>query len=314
MPHVTYAYFTSRKNPLIKNFFDSLHREIAEDYSNKRIVVVDFWAKEPGRAEFIRSQAPEAAREALIHVPPKPTVWQGEHKLTEVHWWAACNARNTALCLAPDGWLVFVDDLSVMLPGYGKQILRAMQREKTITCGAYRKVKNLVVENGNIVTFEDHPGGRDNRFNYGNDIDGFPCGGNWMYGCSIAAPVEAMLEIGGWPEALCDGLSFEDVIAGIMMEKKDYRFVYDRLMMTYESEEGHHDGLVMKRSDYGTSPNDKSHAVLKIAQTGNGFHPNYFDESGIRGLRQRVLAGDPFPIVQIPQHEWFTGTALSELK
>ena len=43
--HLTIAYFTSRKNPAIKWFFDSLNRETGGDYTKIRVVVVDFWAK-----------------------------------------------------------------------------------------------------------------------------------------------------------------------------------------------------------------------------------------------------------------------------
>jgi hypothetical protein len=108
-------------------------------------------------------------------------------------------------------------------------------------------------------------------------------------------------------------MGFEDVIAGIMLEKKGWDFSYDRRMMTFEDRDLHFVGPVMKRSDYGASPNDKSHALLNMAQQGNGWHPGFFGEEGIRGLRKRVLAGEPFPIMGIPEHEWFTGTPLRDL-
>lgn len=314
MSFLTISYFTSRKNPLIEMFFDSLDRELAGDYTDKRIIVVDFWAEEEGRKEYIASKANDEQRKVLVHVPPKPSVFQGAHRLTKDHWWDASGVRNTALCLAPDGFLCFVDDLSVMLPGYGVQIRSAMQKSDTITCGAYRKVKKLVVEKGNIISFEDHPGGIDNRYGYGSDTGPIPCGGNWLYGCSVIGHTDAFLSTGGLPEALTGALGFEDCLFGLMLEKRGYKIVYDRQMMTYESEEHHTSDFVIKRSDYGISPNDKSHAALRIIQQGNGFHPNYFGEEGIRGLRRRVLAGEPFPIMKTPEHEWFTSTPLSELK
>lgn len=310
--HLTIAYFTSRMVPKIEWFFDSLHRETGGDYSGIRVVVVDRLCDEDGRHTAVFNAA-LSGKSLPFHVPPKPTVWQGPHRLTREDWFAASNARNTAICLAPDGWIAFVDDLSVLLPGWLARVREAMNHPKRITCGAYRKVKELVVEDGNLVSFTDHPGGHDNRMAHVSGLGPHPCAGNWMYGCSLVAPVEAFLEINGYPEALCDGMGFEDVIAGIMLEKKGYSFAYDPRMMTYESEELHHQLPVMKRSDYGVSPNDKSHAVLNAARNGPGWHPNYFGEEGIRGLRARVLAGEPFPVVQIPQHEWFTKTPLSEL-
>lgn len=315
---ITFAYFTSRQEPHILWFLDSLHRELKGEYQGVRVVIVDFWQRD--RLDwFIKEPLAAHARGIalgggmLIHEPPKPTVWQGMHRLTKDHWWAASNARNTAICLAPDGWIVFVDDLSVLKPGYMARVHEAMDRPDTITCGAYRKVRNLVVEDGKIMGFEDHPGGHDNRYAAGKDNEAIPCGGNWMYGCSLVAPVEAFLSIGGFPEAWCDGMSYEDCIAGIMLEKKGWKLRYDRSLMTFESEEGHHHGPVMRREDPGVSPNDKSHFVLAAAQRGDGQHPNYFAAEGIRGLRQRVLAGEMFPIMKIPEHEFFTGKRLSEL-
>jgi hypothetical protein len=313
MNHLTIAYFTSRKEPLISWFFDSLDRELAGDYTNKKIIVVDFWAEEAGRGEFIRSQASAAANEVLVHVTPKPSVFQGRYRKMKDHWWDAAGARNTALCLAPDGWLLHLDDLSVMLPGYGVQIRAAMEKPDFVTCGAYRKVKQLVVDKGNIQSFEDHPGGNDVRYQYGSDLGAVPCEGNWLFGCSVLATTEALLSTGGWPEALTAALSMEDVLMGLMLRKRGYSLQYDRRMMTYESEEHHHTGPTIRRSDYGTSPHDKSHAALRIIQQGDGFHPNYFEAGGIRALRQYMLSGGQFPIPQVPEHDWYTGATLYSL-
>lgn len=310
---------------MIEWFFRSLHRETGGNYENIRVVVVDFlappvdpekteqWAKEnPTRATLLAECRVPASQ--ILWVRPKPTVWQGDHRLPQENWWAMSNARNTAVCLAPDGWIMFADDLSVLTDSYWNEVREAMKKPDTISLGAYRKVKNLVVaEDGQVVSFDDHPQGHDNRFGGGKDNEGVPCGGNWLYGCSLLAPVQAFLDINGWPEAWCDPLSFEDCIAGIMLTKKGWKMEYRRSMLTLESEERHHDGTVMKRSDYGISPDDKSHAVLRMAQEGNGWHPNYFGEEGIAGLRQRILKGEPFPIMRIPEHEWYTGIALKTL-
>jgi hypothetical protein len=305
---LTVAYFTSRKAPMIEWFFASLHRETGGDFTNMRIVIVDLWQEERANRMGHRADVD------FWHVAPKPCVWQGKYRRTKIDWFSASNARNTAICLAPDGWIAFVDDLSVLTPGWLKAVREAMTAEKVVTCGAYRKVGNLTVaQDGTIESFDDRPSGHDNRWKYGNDECPVKCEGNWMYGCSLVAPVEAFLSINGFPEALCDGMSFEDVIAGIMLSKKGYSFQYDRRMLTLEDDDLHSQLPVMKRSDYGVSPNDKSHAVLSIAQNGDGWHPNYFGDEGVRGLRQRVLAGEPFPICRIPEHEWYTGTRLEDL-
>lgn len=303
---VTIAYMTNRLEPHIEWFLDSLHSQgFKEKIPDSQLLVVDFHCDE----------RPQEFRDLLkkfnaIHVPPKPTVWQGKHRLTKENWFAASNARNTALCLAPDGWIVYCDDLSVLLPGW-VDVVAEVSKSGTITCGAYRKVLELTVEPGTgVVThFKDYPPGWDNR---GASTVPMPCGGNWLYGCSLAAPVDALLSVNGWPEALCDGMGFEDCIMGIMLSNAGFRFQYHTGMMTWESEEGHHVGKGFRREDYGKSPDDKSHSVLNQALKIK-THPNYFGDEGIVGLRRRVLAGEPFPGAGIPQHEWFTNTPLSEL-
>ncbi len=311
MSHLCISYFTARKEPKIEWFFDSLHRETKGNYDGIKVVVVDFWKDERPVEELLHISC--LADIPVTHVTPKPSVWQGKSRLTKEDWFAASSARNTAICLAPDGWIAFVDDLSVLMPGWLNAVREATAGPTNrITCGAYGKLKDMVVENGELKSFTFHPAGVDVRAR--KDATGpVKCGGNWMFGCSLVAPVEAFLSINGFPEALCDGLGFEDCIAGIMLAKKGYEFAYDQRMMTYESEELHAQLPIMKRSDYGVSPNDKSHKVLEIAQNGNGWHPNYFGEEGIRGLRKRVLAGEPFPIMKIPEHEWFLGTPLKDL-
>ncbi len=318
---VSIIYSTARKAPKIEWFFEALSKQASPgELLDIQLIIVDFWAEEM-KPEDNWTAVDAAARTAnfraispiydTIVTPVMPNVWQGRHRLTRENWFAASAVRNTGIALARHGSLVFVDDLSCPLPTWWPSVKRAVS-DGGITCGAYRKVKNMFCTGGELVSFEDFPNGHDNRFGAGSDSAPVPCHGNWLYGCSLVAPVEAFLEINGFPMD-ANGMGFEDCLAGIMLEKHGWNFEYARAMMTYESEELHHVGLVMKRSDYGVSPNDKSHALLKRAQTGNGWEANYYGEEELRGLRQRVLAGEPFPICQIPQHEFFTGQPLSEL-
>lgn len=318
--HLTVAYMTSRWDPKIHWFMQSLSHEMlraAIDYTMLSVVVVDFWHAERDLRRGPHAEMGERpnvlwqVNEHWKHVAPKPNVWQGEHRRTKVDWFAAANARNTALCLAPDGWIAYVDDLSVLMPGWLERVREAM-KSNTITFGAYKKVKNLVVEDGVATSYEEFPGGIDSRWGKGSDYGPVQAAGSWLFGCSLAGPVEAFLSVNGWNES-CDGLGSEDYITGINLEKKGWRFAYDRRMLTLESEELHHVGPIMKRSDYGVSPNDKSHAILNATLHGNGWAPNYFGEGGIRALRERVLAGEPFPVCRIPEHEWFSRTRLEDL-
>lgn len=305
---------------MIHWFLDSLANQSRNhDLSNVILLVVDFYAELTGRREAITSlfnksfslEGSHAPKELRV-VTPKPSVWQGPHRLTTQDYFAAANARNTAICLAPDGYICFVDDLSVPMPGWLDAVMEATTRNK-VTLGAYKKVKELTVEPGTgVVThYVEHEQGNDIRMRGLRGNPPYPCSCQWHFGCSLVAPVEAYLSINGWPEG-CDGMGYEDSVCGSALERQGWHFVYDTRMMTWESEEHHHIGRQMRRIDKGKSPHDKSHAMLKMYQNAKWFD-NYFGDEKLRGLRQRVLAGDPFPILQHPQHDWYDAQPLSEM-
>src|SRR3954452_25399797 len=110
--------------------------------------------------------------------------------------------------------------------------------EGYIVLGAYRKVFDLEVHEGEVVHFRDHPGGWDSRWNKGGAERPVPMDGGSLFGCSLAAPVEAFLKINGWDED-CDSKSTEDYTAGIMLQHAGYDLRYDRRMLSLESEEAH---------------------------------------------------------------------------
>ena len=305
MGKITFAYMTNRREPMIQWWFDSLHRELGGDYSSAKLVVIDFYAYEPGRKDAFS----KLTHSEITHVTPKPTVWQGKHRLTKIDYFAAANARNTAICLAPDGWIAFVDDLSVLMPGWMDAITRGIAGNY-VALGAYKKVKDLVVEDGEVKSFTPNPSGVDSRWSLGSDSKAVYFDGGGLFGCSFALPVEWLLNANGLDEN-CDSLGSEDSILGVRLQNLGYAFKYDRRMLTLESEEGH-GGEVFKRSDKGVSPNDKSHAILTQAR-GSLRAPNYFGAEGIRGLRQGILNGEPFPVVHVPEHDWYDSQSISEL-
>lgn len=309
---LTVAYMTSRKEPMFHWFADSFNRECKGNYENIKIVVVDFHADEPGRRDWLAKQA----HCDITHVTPKPTVWQGKHRLTSVDYFAAANARNTAVCLAPDGYICFVDDLSVLIPGWLECVLKAMNGGYII-CGAYKKVLALVVEKGEVVYYREHKAGLDSRYAMGLADRPVPLPGGAVYGCSLAMPVEAILDVNGFPEdADCCGMGSEDYLCGLLLEQRGWKIMYDIRMQTLESEERHHWQKPMKRvieKKEGDSQ-DASWALLNPVVGGRMLKfKNYFGEEGIVGLRQRVLNGEPFPIMAVPEHSWYSGIPLKDL-
>jgi glycosyltransferase involved in cell wall biosynthesis len=314
---LTIGYITNRKENHFDWFIDSLALQI-QPGDKIAVVAVDAHAEHtvliPSGVEEIRE---------LIYAPPKPNLWQGKHRLTKENWFAASNARNTALCYALDGWIAYVDDLSVLMPGWLDGVRRAM-RDNYIMLGSYRKVKNLSVDNGVVKSFDDYPQGHDNRWGQSSG-DLYSCGGNWLYGCSCAMPVQALLDINGWPEALCDGLGFEDVCCGIALGNTGkYSFRYDRCSITLESEEDHHKEPAFRREDWhfeggvpklgGNGHDDKSHAALNTAMQSKYF-PQYFGDGfeDIASLRKYILGGGQFPVRHHPDRDWYAKLLLSEL-
>lgn len=304
LPHLTIAYVTARRESKIEWFFESLLRQIDPHTEKPEVVVVDFHRKYRN-GEF---QWPIR----ITHTSPKPTVWQGPHRLTTEDYFAASNARNTALCLAPDGWIAYVDDLSVLMPGWLNCVYQAM-RENYIVLGAYKKVLGLQVNDG-IASYREMPSGTDSRWWAGRDHPVLAAG-SWLFGCSLAGPVEAFLTINGWDEdADCCGMGGEDYLCGMALQRAGYTFRYDRRMLTLESEELHHVETSLKRViERLDGKHDASQVLLKMALKGRCPAPNYFPPGGIRSERERILRGEPFTVTQCPEHSWYSGKPLANL-
>ncbi len=296
---ISICYFTNRLNPHIDWFCDSLAKQVNGDETE--LIVVDF--HKDSRTLDFGSPIPNVS---LVHCPPKPNIWNGPHRLTKENWFNAAAARATAICLAKGSHIAFVDDLSVLLPGW-MDCVRQSVREGYIALGAYKKMKNLVVENGEVKSFTEYS--PDSRLRSATG-DQTSCGGSWLYGCSLCMPIEAALDVNGFPEDLCGGLGFEDVCFGLALGNTGkYSFRYDRRMMTYESEEDHFVDKPFRKTDKGVSPKDKSHAALNIA-TGSKWFPNQFN---LREMRNAVQRGDPFPIPTTPEHDWFDQALIKDM-
>lgn len=303
--HLTICYVTTRKDNKFKWFSYSLLNQLQQG-DDISVVVVDAHCEENGARPLLN----EGVNVEMLRVPPKSCVWQGPHRLTKKNWFAASNARNTGLCYAKDGWIAYVDDLSVLGPHWLQSVREAMAGNY-IVFGSYEKHTNMIVENGTLAYSKLYS--RDSRLNHVT-TDLTSVGGDYLYGCSLAGPVQAFLDVNGWPE-WCDGLGSEDYCMGICIGNTNkYSFRYDRRMATVESEELHHVGEVFKKSDFGVSPRDKSHAALNMAKQSTWFN-QYYGEGfpTISDLRTHILNGGEFPVRLHPQHCWFTGTALSEL-
>ena len=309
----TIAYMTARRDPKIEWFLQSLARQCSD--VTQKIIIVDFYADEPGRRE--RFAKLNTGGFQIRHTVPMPSVWQGKHKLTKLEFFDAAVSRNTAICLCEDDRIAFVDDLSVLGADWYRSVVAASERSG-YTFGSYQKVLKLRVKEGLIEGFADHPHGHDVRRSQVKSLTKtVPCNPAWLFGCSLVAPIESVLQAGGWPSNLCGSLGYEDGCFASVVRNRREACHFDPLMFTYESEEDHHvPGDRFYRIDpCKCSPctvprQDKSHEMLKAVETATTIDNGY----DIRALRQHVLGGGSFPIPTAPTHEWFTGIALEDLK
>ncbi len=294
---LTIVFVTARHEPKIEWFFDSLNRETGGDYSNTNIIVVNSYYPSDIRSKIGN----------LIITRPKPTIWQGEHRITKEDWWAKCNAMNTGIALCDTEWIAFVDDRCVLAHGWLHAIQDSMIGNYAV-CGSYEKRAGMKVENGEIV---------DEGELLGIDVRrqrGFPhLTADW-YGGSCALPLEWCLRVNGYPEKYCDGLGFEDIAFGILLRNNHLEMRYDSRMRIIEDRTPTEIDGALKRASK-PSPTDNKHdakdyRILSImgASTASG---NSFD---IGQLRERVLRGEPFPPPTADHYDWFDGEYIGDMQ
>ena len=332
MPSLTVAYLTFRAQPRFAWFASSLERELRGmpdfDRAGLQVLVID------GRHSHREALA---ATFPVEHRPPKPTVWQGPHRLTQRDYFCAANARNTAFAFTLHGHVAFVDDLSVLLPGWLKAHVHAAEHEYVL-CGTTCKRKGIVVgEDGTIEGYEDFPPGTDSRMKFLPDDSLIPCGGGWLYGGTFSVPLEHALRVNGQDE-IHDTIGGEDYDFGERLHRAGSKVFISRTCGTLEDEDGHHAESPMVRLDKPWPPSsDRSPRVRTPNAWSDGAIPNSADgpyssnylfnrlrrdtdrswtignDFDLRALRARVLAGDPFPVPTSPTTHWVDGQPLAEM-
>lgn len=308
-PKLTIAYITGRKEPKFEWFFDSLKNQLEENDPVK-IIIVDFLAEKRNKSAY------ETYNYDIKWVEPKPTIWQGKHKIMKDDWWAMSNARNTAFCLCESEWIAFLDDRCVLMPGWLEAVRRAINGNYAV-CGSYQKRSKMEVERGFIKGYDKLIGDDTRMKQAPNGMKN--CPGGWMFGCTFALPLEWALQMNGFEEG-CDGLSMEDVIFGLMLKNNGFRIDYDPQMRMIEDRTegeiaaGHGVDGVLKRADKGVSPKDKSHAALERfgRRQITEFTPN------LSLIRSKVLSGEEFPepkynAAEFNWKDWYDGQPISEM-
>ena len=284
---VTVVYITGRPDPRLDWAIGDLDQQIRPG-DEVHLIVVDALARS---ASQLVAVAPTKIK-SIIVTPPKPNIWQGPHRVTSVDWWAKSSASNTGLVLCKTDFIAFLDDRCHLGPRWLETVRAAEHKRSSVIAGSYDKH-----EDGRITI--DHrrglcPSGKRN------------CGGEWLYGCTFALPLEWCLEVNGFEEG-CDGLSAEDYTFGAMLQNSGRRVDFEpSLFVTLERSFQH--GNTYKRLDKGSSPNDKSHAAKArfCSRKRTEFTPD------LRVLRAAIAQGGSFPIPDPngDYRDWYDGAPI----
>ena len=293
---LTIAFITGRPEPHLDWMLASLAPQVVagDDIS---VLVIDARGRTPQQLGA-RSQGSWNPR--VSAVLPKPTPWQGAHRITAADWWAKSSAINTALVLCDTDYIAFVDDCCRLGPKWLETVRGGERDRKSVLAGTYDKIENGVVTPDGRRAIA--PTGRLN------------CGGGWLYGCTFALPLEWALEANGAEEG-CDGMGAEDYIFGFQLENNARRidFVLNLAVIQERPEIAVSVGpsYGLRRTDKGVSPLDKSHAALSRfrARKQTEFSPD------LRALRAARAAGNlVWPMPDPMMRDWYDGQLVREMQ
>jgi glycosyltransferase involved in cell wall biosynthesis len=319
---ISIVYTTCRRDPAFDWFADALATQISDE--DVEVIMVDGCHDDERTGRF---SDVVAGRFAFVHVPAKPSPYNGPYRLTKKAYFAAASARNTGIVWASKPFVVFIDDAVLPMPGWWDEVVEA-SRHEYLVAGGYQKHWEMRVERGALVSSRSDPSGIDTRWDLGHDERVVPLRGEQLFGCSLGIPRRTLLDVGGFDE-LCDSVAGEDYQLGIRLGHAGLPLFYSRRMLTIESEEHHLQGPYLARlnatlsevaylerlREFGVSrrstdgPFDSSHMVLDIVY-GRRLRRSIGNPYELRRLRPEHLTA---LVERFPERHWFTGQALSEM-
>lgn len=300
---MTVVYMTMRKNPFIEWFFDSLFREVGFNPDAVSVIFVDFYANDPERRSDIKSKNKFSR---FLHIPPKPCVWQGPNRLSSMDLYCGANSINTIACVAPSDYMVFVSDLSVILPGWYSAAKEA-EEGGYVVCGGYSKVYHLIVENGQINRFLWTKHGEDTRI---GPLHGkMPCHGAWLYGPCFGLHLNTLLAVNGADEA-CNGIGYEDTCLGQRLNNLGVPIFYDKRLKVFESEEAHYEPINDKLIRMSRKVNNDPREVGRIISDLTTTAIHSIGSPNLEAVRKIYNITKSFPD-PVPPYIWADGKSLA---
>jgi len=269
---VTVAFITAREEPHLEWLCDGIEQQ-AKKGDKIELIVVDAL----GRPATAIGYRPVKAITKLVETRPKPTIWQGAHRITAHDFFANANARNTAIVLCSTGYICFLDDRCRLDPGWLDQVRLGAKKRASVICGPCDKHEDWGVSVDHRRQRE--PQGKRN------------CGGGWCYGGNFALPLKWLLEVNGCEEG-CDPVGQVDCVLGHMLENVGRRIDFVVEMSVQQDRRGFVHPMNFPRQDKGSSPHAKSNALR------DRFFPRKRTEftPDLKKLRRLIDKGEPFPI------------------
>lgn len=314
---LTVAYLTFRQHPRFEWFARSLAREFRAmpDVSpdDVQVVVIDgrLWHDASRGQEML-----DAAQGAIKfeHHPPKPSPWQGPHRQTSKDYFCAASCRNTAFAYARASHVAFVDDLSVLLPGWLKAHVHAALHGYVL-CGTTCKMKSIKVSSEGEITSAVHfPPGQDSRLSkIGSGLQ--TCVGSWLFGGTFSVPLGLALAVNGQDE-ICDTIGGEDYDFGIRLERAGAVIRISKDCGTYEDEDGHHAEAPMVRLDkpvFGWEGPYSSNLLLNKLLRESARSWTIGNDFTLSDVRAKVLAGGEFSEPREGLKHWVDGQNLQDM-
>lgn len=282
------SYITAREEPCLDWLVDSLERQAQPD-DEIELIVVDALGRPAHEIGFRSIKA--IAR--LVETQPKPSIWQGPHRVTAHDFYANSNARNTALVLASTDYICFLDDRCVLDPGWLDVVRRGERKRSSVLCGTYTKHadRGIVVDHRR----EREPRGKRD------------CVGGWCFGCNVALPLDWALKINGFEEG-CDPVGLEDCVFGHMLSNAGYRLDFVVEMAVHLDRSGPVHPPNFPRQDKGQAPKDKSNALVArfSSRKRTEFTPD------LKKLRAELARAGAFPVPDpdAEHRDWYDASSL----
>jgi hypothetical protein len=314
---LTIAYLTFRLRPRFEWFCSSLAREFRSTPGvppdEVQVVVIDgrLWYDSQRGEELVKAAA---GRIAFEHHPPKPSPWQGPSRQTQRDYFCAASVRNTAFAYSKAPHIAFVDDLSVLLPGWLEAHLKAA-RDGHVLAGTTCKNRSIVVsDDGTIVSYDTFPPGQDGRIKLVAQ-DGQACTGQWLYGGTFSVPLAYALAVNGQDE-VHDTIGGEDYDFGIRLERAGAAIKISKSCGTFEDEDGHHSEASVIRLDKPwpgpDGPYSSNFLLNKLLREKERFW-TVGNDYKLRDVHEHMPAGLGFPKVASDLKHWVDSQLLSEM-